>query len=332
MTNYQTRIAQISDRKASNRLNITKSEKWVDYLREAMQPMSNSITNTMVDDCNEIENKLKEAYLEQNICADFMITGSTLFNTHISEKETIDLVIIYTGFGKDKQLSNSDKINYQEIIALRNYTYKKLNLLYPEAKIDDSLPLALEMSNPSRLNNFRLYFGIWQNILTTASGFNSFSNPVKIFNNRSEIINFCDPIKSLFELNKKDNLVYGNIKSLIRILKNLKADSDNNEHLSGYEITSILFSMESIFLDKPPGQILFLLLECSLFLKKLIDDPFLRRSIKSPYGKAVFYSPNETKLIIRIKNLKTEIENLIKHLVLEIDLYTNISLSNPLTQ
>ncbi len=327
MTNYQTKIAQISDRKASNRGSINKSIKWVDYVIEAMQPMSNTITSTMIHDCNKLENTLNEAYLMQDICADFMITGGTIFNTHISENGTIDLLVIYKGFGKDEQSFNLDKNIYQELIVLRNYTYKKLKILYPEAQIDDSLPLALKLSNTSWLNNYYLYFGIQYSTLTTASGFSLFSKQVKIFNKNSGKLTNCDPIKSLFEINKKDGMISGNIKSLIRILKNLKADSDLKEQLSGYEITSIIFSMEKILLKNPPGQILFLLLECNLFLKKIFDDPFLRRSIRSADNNLVFNEPNEELLLEKIRNLKIILENLLKHLVLEIDLYTNVPLT-----
>lgn len=327
MTNYQTRIAQISNRKASNRSALIKSTKWLDYVLEAACPVSSGITKQLVEQSNQLEAQLSKLYRTQDISVDFILTGSVAYNTHISENETIDLMIVFNGFNQQDGNADCETIHFQEIIALRNYTTKILKSLYPEANIDDSQPLALEMSTKSMSNYaFRLLFGHRLYTNSSASGLNSLASPIAILNNNSLNFEACDPGKALFKIDKKDQASRGNIRLLTRLLKNLITDSDSALKLSGYEITSIVYSLEEVTLYKPSDQILFLLLECNLFLKRLIEDPFTRRLVRSPEGNQVFYSGNETKTLTKLLNLKTELENLLKHLVLEIDLYTKIPL------
>ncbi|MBI9066216.1 MAG: hypothetical protein JEZ09_02915 [Salinivirgaceae bacterium] len=133
---------------------------------------------------------------------------------------------------------------------------------------------------------------------------------------------------ALHNLNKKDDNSNSNAKVLIRVLKNLKSDSKESITLTGYQITSIVYSLEDYALAKPNGQILFLLLECSIFLKRLIDNPFMRRSLKSPENNAVLNKTNEESFVHGCNKLKNELDVIIKHLVLEIDLYTRIKDTN----
>jgi len=327
MTNYQTRIAQISDRKASNRSTLIQSTKWLDYVLEAACPVSSGITQQLIEQSNLLEAQLKKAYDSQDIRVEFILAGSVALNTHISENETIDLMVVFNGFKYQEEEIKFDEIHFQEIIALRNYTTKILKNLYPEANIDDSQPLALEMSTKSMSNYaFRLLFGHRLYTNTSASGFNSLTQQIAILNNQTSEFECCDPEKARFKLDRKDQNMRGNIRLLTRLLKNLITDSDSSLKLSGYEITSIVYSLEDATLYKPSDQILFLLLECNLFLKRLIEDPFTRRLVRSPEGNQVFNTGDETKTLTKMVNLKTELENLLKHLVLEIDLYTKIPL------
>jgi hypothetical protein len=66
------------------------------------------------------------------------------------------------------------------------------------------------------------------------------------------------------------------------------------------------------------------LLEVSLFLKKLLENPYARRSLKSADNFALIDTEHEDSFVFGITNLKAEMDTLIKHLVLEIDLYTDI--------
>jgi len=172
--------------------------------------------------------------------------------------------------------------------------------------------------------NFCYYFGSEQTNAHNAFGNFSTNSDCRLFNFKSFALEDSNPITITEEITNKDLRTNGNTKTLIRLLKNLKADAFKPVTLTGHQISSIICSMEDYTLSKPSGQLLFLLLEVSLYLKKINDNPFAIRSVKSPDDYPLINSMNEESFIHGINQLKAEMDSLIKHLVLEIDLYTDI--------
>jgi hypothetical protein len=172
--------------------------------------------------------------------------------------------------------------------------------------------------------NFCYYFGYQQLNEGTAFGNFSLNSKTKLLNFKSFKFEDINPLLQITELDKKDVITQGNAKTLIRILKNLKSDAFNSVTLTGHQLTGIIYSMDDYTLSKPPGQLLFLLLEVSLYLKRLIENPFIRRSLKNADRTLLIEDSHEESFIHGIKELKKELDSLIKQLVLEIDLYSNI--------
>jgi len=325
MSDYHTHAKQMAERRPTARQRLLNSNRWLDYSIEAMESSDPKLTEHCVELFNDLKTKLNNVYSSQQIFVDCLLVGGASQNTQISDSGNIDMMIIYRGNEAYQPLSNEPlTVGMDELIILREITKKTLKSLFPEALLDDSQPLALTMSNPSQSCNFCLYFSFWHNYETTASGINSYSGEVLLLNKESLEFELTNPLKTINEINSKDGKVKGNEKSLVRILKNLKADSTEPINLSGYFITCLVHSMEDYTLDKPPGQLLFLLLECSLYFKRLSENPFLRRVIRTPDGLSQVFQGNEALLVKELEKLKNEMDLLIKHLVLEIDLYTNV--------
>ena len=299
------------------------SNRWLDYSLEAMEPSEVAQMKYCEEAFNELKDKLNSSYVEQQISADFFLIGSILTDTRISEFDPIDMLIVYYG-NENLHSSNEKAIPIEELIVLREITKKTLKTLFPEALLDDSQPLALTLSNPSQSCSFCLYFSSRQRFGAVASGINSSSNELTLLNKQTSEFELINPIKAIQEINLRDVKVKGNEKNLIRILKNLKADSSKPIKLSGYFIAGLVHSMEEYTLEKPPGQLLFLLLECSLYFKRLNENSFLRRVIRTPDGLSQIFQEDEAFLLKELEKLKNELDLLIKYLVLEIDLYTNV--------
>ncbi|MGD9993573.1 MAG: hypothetical protein AB7S69_09765 [Salinivirgaceae bacterium] len=300
----------------------TSNSKWLHFAMQSMKAVEKEQSRELIKKAELLEGMLKSGYEKKQILADFVLMGGLASNTHIALSTTIDLLIVYRG--NNNELFSEDYQNLEAIIHFREKTKQYLNELFPEAQVDDSLPFALKMSIPSWSCTFCLHFGFWHINRTPASGISPIDGRVKIYNKTEIDFADVDPLQAMFLLNDKNVKTNENAKPLIRILKTLKAQSENKEHLSGFEIASIVYSMDEYTLKKQQGLLLFLLLECSLFLKRLEDSVFLQRSIKSPDMMELFNLSNEAYFKKGIKNLKAELDMLIKHLVLEIDLYTNI--------
>lgn len=302
--------------------------QWLQFAIEAMEPVDKAQTEHLIQRADSLEELLKVGFEGQRIKADYMLMGGLLNDTHTKLAQKIDVLILYKG-KKNEEKPNETELE-KAIPGVRAFTYTYLTNLFPEALIDDSQPLALEMSNPSWSCSFCLHFGFWHTNRSVASGINSFMGAVKVFNKSKTSFTDMAPIQAMFQMNTKNSNTNENAKQMIRILKSLKANSSKNIQLTGHEISSLVYSMDEYALKKQHGQLLFLLLECSLFLKRLEDAVFLQRTIKSPDLLPLINSNNERYFATGINNLKTELDTLIKHLVLEIDLYTNVhNLSRP---
>jgi hypothetical protein len=296
---------------------------WLAYSLQAMKPVDREQNQWLIEKTTIIENQLKAAYDQLGFQTDFYIIGSVATNTHQVQPFKIDLLVLLKSDSKNE--TNDELSLLESLMKLYKSSLIVLPPQFPKALINDSQPLALEMSFNSWACTFCLYFGVWQPGKSTASGISSLSGEVKFLHLTQKELIEMDPFQGILKLNLKDQKVNQNAKPLIRMLKKLKHDSKLNIPLSGHEITSIVYSMDDYSLEKQDGQLLFLLLECSLFLKKLEDNLFLRRSLRSPDKLPLQCIHEELRVLTGIKLLKSELDKLIKHLVLEIDLYTNVN-------
>jgi hypothetical protein len=212
----------------------------------------------------------------------------------------------------------------EQLIQLKYLVHTQIISQFPETKFSECQEYSLKLINQSRPFHVSLFFGTQNSNRDIVSGNNTSPEIIRILNFKSRELSVVNPFQNLLQLSLKDNLVNQNAKPLIRILKTIKNNAINPITLTGHEITSIVYSMENYLLEKPHGQLLFLLLECSLFLKHLEDTHFLRHNLKSPDNEQILNIKNDLRIQKGIHYLKIELDLLIRNLVLEIDLYTNI--------
>ncbi len=299
-----------------------KQKHWLNYTIKALKPISSTTTTAIIEQTNVLGKELQQALLLNNMLVDFFLIGGITNNTHIKQKETVDVLLLFKGY-KEKDNIKADYPSLKDIQLLRHNTEVYLKTRFPEAQFDNSLSLSLKLNNLPLSCNFCFYFGYSQTNKTQAFG--DFShNKTELFNSELLIFEKSEPLNSAKWLMIKNDNTNGNTIPLIRILKKLKVDAQKPITLTGHEITCIVYSMEDYTLTKQPGQIIFMLLEVSLFLKLLIDDPFMKRNLKDPNGDLITRPQNDYLFTREVYKLKNEVDLLIKHLIHEIDLYTNI--------
>lgn len=296
---------------------VQSPNNWIDYSNYSMHTINPDITELMIGLYNKLKLELSEIYEKLGLDIEFMAIGGLLNQTSTISNKNIDVLIINNGFFKNSDYKNHEKVFIQELIALRNFTYKHIQSSYPEAKINDSRPLSIDFTLQSIPHGYSLYFGLWQcNTTLNPSGYFSNDTSVNLLNHHTLSSVCCNPFKALKNLNSKDDKTNGNARNLIRLLKNIKSKSAHKNHLSGYKIESVVYSMSNESLSKPSDQTISLLIECSLHLKKMIDDPLHKNYILSADGIIAFDEYENTNELEQIKNLKDELNTLLKNLVL----------------
>ncbi len=312
----------INQQKVENS-NVGANKKyWLNYTIEALKPIS---TEATVELANTMGKSIQQALLLNNMLVDFFVIGGIANNTHIELQKTVDILLLFKGYkNNDDDNLTPGNPGLDDIQLFRHNTEMYLKNKFPEAQFDNSLSLSLKLYNLPLSCDFCYYFGYRQTDKIQASGNSSQTKSIKLFNSKLSVFENLEPLSVTKRLMFKDKKTKGNAIPLIRILKNLKADAPSPISLTGHDITCIVYSMEDYTLTKQPGQIMFLLLEISLFLKALIEDPFLKRSLKGPDNSLLTKAKNDTLFIRGVYGLKNEVDLLIKNLIQEVDLYTNI--------
>lgn len=323
MTEPYHRIQKINQRKSQYFTQSFDQVTWVNYMIEAMKPVDEKLTQNLLVQANYLENLLRAQLMAYDLNVGIMRVGSIVYNTHISSTSTVDLILIHNGFENNQKNTNATAL--EPVKKLKDITLKILQKKFPEVLGTNSHNLHYKMSCPSWLCNFQLYFASrkFDNHRDNTSGISS--EYLQILNKHTLKFVQLNPNLAFNQLAKKDKNTNSNAKMLIRVLKNLVLDADDTIPLSGYQITSIVYSMDDYTLMKPRGQIILMLLECLLFVKRLCNEPFLRLSLKHPGNAPVITPNNDALFLVGCTRLNNELEDVIKQLVLEMDVYQNIA-------
>ena len=104
------------------------------------------------------------------------------------------------------------------------------------------------------------------------------------------------PFKFRYEIDNKDRHVRGNLKKVIRLLKTLMKDSEQENRLSSYEIASLAWNMADNLLLATTYHDLVLMDNARTWLSSLLNYEGLRLSLNTPDGsRKVFDNDSEKK-------------------------------------
>jgi hypothetical protein len=287
----------------------------ITYTLEAMEPIDESYTRNTYDACERIQGHLKKGLSEYKIEAAFRYQGSVPTNTHIKLYSDIDLLTIHEGF---VTLEPPQKPTYPyqgnpvaNLKDMRNKVYRILDSVYSAAKIDDSGSKALNISGGSLNRTIDLIFCNWYDSVKYTETADADYRGINLLDrdNDRRILNF--PFMHIYFINTKDVQVSGNVKRLIRLLKTLRSDADEEIKVSSYDIASLVFRMDNSLLMASKLKRLDLLDNCNSFLKKVISDSTFRDSLHVANSTRTIFCDDGAKLAEVVK-LQKELNELIQ--------------------
>ena len=314
---------------AFNKMSYGKSAT---YALEAMQAISEEYTNNTYKQVERVQNQLTPGLKEYGIEVEYRYQGSVPTNTHIKLYSDIDLLTIHKRFYSlehpliPQYPYTGDPL--ADLKELRAKSFRILDTVFHACEIDNTGGKAISICGGSLNRKIDIIASNWYNSVSydkfsieTNRGIHILDN-----NNNTRITNF--PFLHIHYINEKDKEVGGNEKRLIRLLKSLKADADENVNVSSYDIASLVFRMDNSTLLVSNLERLRLLQNCNQYLYKVINDSTFRESL---------YVANETRKIFcsdgakveEVAKLKKELESLIFEIAREIKpLYDTIEKAN----
>lgn len=332
LRNYDERLENLRNRRFNEILNesvvtksfsatATKLGKATRYTLESMQSMERSYTMNTFKASDKVQANLERELEKLGYSVEFKHQGSTMMNTSIQFHSDIDLLVITKKF---ETLENPQTPQYpyrgnplQDLKDLRKDSFSILNNIYKEVDNNNSKAIKVHPTNPNRKVD-----------VVIANWFNS-----NLYNQlNSEIyrgINFldrdnnkrveCYPFLHIDNVNDKGYRVNDGLHKLIRLLKNIKADTKTKIKLSSFEITSLLFGISDSSLRKSDRQQLLLLKEAQFQLDKLLRDSYYRDNLISPNQKEYVFKGNGK--VDDLKKMKDEVDTLI--IDIQAELYSN---------
>lgn len=341
MANYRKKLQNLQARRLDNitkAFSVTESFKKktygesTTYALEAMEPISDSYTQNTYKAVDRIKAQLEPGLKEYGIDVEFRYQGSVPTNTHIKLYSDIDLLTIHGAFftlqrpQEPKEPYEGDPL--EDLKNLRRKTFRILDTVYTSCDIDDTGSKCISISGGSLNRKVDIIASNWYNALIYADNPDEANRGIQILDRdkNQRIVNF--PFLHIYWINEKDKRVNGNEKRMIRLLKSLKADADEEIKVSSYDIASLVYRMDDSSLLVTGLERLKLLKNTNDFLLKVINDSTFRDSLSVANGTRKIFTFGGAS-VSEVAKLQKELQDLIIEIAREIrPLYENLEKAN----
>lgn len=321
---YAKRIASLQNRKFDRDLNESLISKSFDfsrlpdnirYLVESMHPIDQKYNEKTFDAAGRVQKHLEDNF-KLHFNRAYRTQGSVKTATNIKVYSDFDLLtIIDRYFYPEKSNGNvyKDSDPDEDIKELRKQATKIMKEIYDE--VDDTSQKCISIFNKSLNRKVDIVFGFWYNSIKYEESKNERSDEyyrgIYLYNFPNGPRERDYPFAHIFQVNSKGDLTKDGSRRGIRLLKNLRADSDMElKVLKSFQITTIVHSIEDADLFYLPGNELKIAKSISAKINFLLQNPSHRRELKSPNGTETPLTKDE--IIPEMKKLKEDLDILIE--------------------
>jgi hypothetical protein len=343
--NYQTRLAKLEARRRDDsylqkglfsesfkRRDLGETTK---YVYESMTPIDRDYTQKTYRDAERVQNQISKATAGK-IDIQYQYQGSVPLDTHIRTHSDLDILVLHHGFvSLAPGLPNS--IPYvgnptADLKELREIIVARLSSSFPEVTVNDEGAKAISLQGGSLSRKFDIITCNWYNTEEYAKTYDVNTRGIMIYDKHSNTRLGADyPFRHIQAVASKDDHFYvsGKYRSIIRLLKTLKVDADDEIKLSSFVITSAMYHMDNISYYEPSHSPK-ILVNASQHLSRLINDESYRVSLDSPNKEEKIFKKGDASTVQMLKNLKKELDEVIIDLAQEVGSTRTFSLNENL--
>lgn len=318
--NYTQRLANLQNRKFDSELNeslISKSFSSkeipdnVKYLVESMRPIDKKYNEKTIEAASRVQKHLENGF-NLHFKRAYKTQGSVTTGTNIKVHSDFDLLTVINSYYYPEESDPKNVYTYsdpnEDIIELRKQAVNILKSIYDE--VDDSGEKSISIFNKSLNRKVDVVFCYWYHSKKYEETKSEYYKGIYLFKfpTKTKIKDF--PFATIENVNYKGDNTSDGSRRGIRLLKNLKADSDLKINLSSFQLTSIVHSIDDELIKYSVGEELKIALAMSKEMEKLINSSIYRKSVKGPNGTENPLEKDET--VIEIKKLKSDLDSLIE--------------------
>lgn len=238
----------------------------VRYVKRAMNAVDEEYTRKTKEAGENVKSHLQCSL--DNVSYEYQ--GSVMTDTHIKGASDIDLLVICDKFqGTEidkvrKELQNTWRYNESQIRRLRNYdssfvsymgnSISDLATLRRQIEVimlqsydicDISKAKAVKITNQHLHRDVDIVTSSWfQSLDYVLDGMPDEKRGIKIFNKETQFAEGSDyPFLSIKRINDRSAETNGRLKRMIRFLKNVRTDSEQDINLTSFDINAICYSI-----------------------------------------------------------------------------------------
>lgn len=279
-------------KEASLRNAITeRASDAISYINECIAPIPQDYTTKTYEESQRIQDQLNTAFSTNVIPVEFDHQGSVTNNTHIKYHSDIDLLVASGKFVSVAPPVSPNPVytgnQFEDLRQIRDICSKTLQAQFPKADVDTTGARSISISGGSLARKIDVVPCNWHHTIEYTQGKKHYKG-IKILNIKDNHRETNYPFLHNFRINQRDGEVGGNLRSLIRLIKSIKSDSDMAINVSSYDITGLCYAMPPEMLYAPSSGA-ELLQRFIVFSHKVIGDATLQTTLKVP---------NETRLLV----------------------------------
>lgn len=321
---YNRRLQNVRNRKFDGSLTESLTSKMfsrtdipenIKYLLEITKPLGQDYNSKTILAADRVKNHLENGF---NLHFDraYRNQGSVMTNTNIKVHSDFDLLTIIDRYhynAPSVPVNNpyTDTNPHSDIEELRKQATSILKNQYGE--VDTSGTKSISIFNKSLHRKVDVVFCFWYHIEEYLKTSNEYYRGIYLFDfvKKQKILDY--PFAHIQSVNNKGTYTNDGSKKGIRMLKNIRSDSDNK--LNSFQLTTIIHSIENQELPSSSGTEIILASNISQKLNSLINNPVYRKSIQSPNGTENPLTNDDC--VKEMEKMKDELDTLVRDSYLE---------------
>ncbi len=291
----------------------------IKYALEAMQEVDTSYVYKTFHITKKIQEKISQAIAEHNVSADFRYQGAVQTETNIVLNGGVELLVLSKSYGR-KPWMTVELLANEIIQALTGDPMLK--------SVDYSNQLEIKIETQKPHCEIKILPAVWIDNPEFISSKREIDRGICEYNLGKKTRRKYLPFKNIARINAKDQRSNGGLKKMVRLLRSLQRDANNNIVLNNYQIAAMLYAIPEKQLMFNPEYSLSLIGVVSAQLNRVITDDKYRETLISASEKELVFGKNPNAKG-ELKKLKNELDSLVADMQSELkqndkSLYTEI--------
>lgn len=250
------------------------------YALGAMQEVDPAYTKVGIDEADRVIEQLKSGLTDVGTYGHYRLQGSVPLNVHIRGASDVDLLVLlgpWLTYDRSGARANSYSAYtgvsvLQDVTKLRGDCEDILSRRYWGATVDISGNKSIKLSGGSFRRVVDVVPAHWNDTVNFQQTGNEADRGVCILDKSIAETIFNLPFLHINRIEHKDMNTRGGARRSIRLLKNLKADTDRAIDLSSYDIAALMWHADNALITVQPGYELAVLAGTDAHLSQLASD------------------------------------------------------------